>query len=78
GLDLHAGLGGVNNSNALYADSYIFRGDDAWNRTYGLTPTYRLNEKLQLTLDLTLNNNKLTDTQLKNYANAIIGIRSTF
>ena len=78
GLDFHLGIGGVNNSNAAYTDSYLLRGDDAWNRTFGLTPTYQLNEKLQLTLDLTLNHNKLTDTHLKNYANAIIGIRSAF
>jgi len=27
---------------------------------------------------LTLNNNRKTDTQLKNYANAIVGIRRAF
>ena len=78
GIDLHAGLGWVNNSNAMYNDGYYFRGDDAWNRTIGLTPTMPLNEKLMLTLDFTLNNNTKTDTQLKNYANAIIGVRRSF
>jgi hypothetical protein len=78
GLDLHAGLGWVNNSNAAYNDSYYFRGDDAWNRTIGLTPTMALNEKMMLTFDLTLNNNRKTDSQLKNYTNATIGIRRAF
>jgi hypothetical protein len=78
GLDVHAGLGWVNNSNAMYNDGYYFRGDDAWNRTIGITPTYQLNEKMHLTFDLTLNNNRKTDTQLKNYANAIVGIRRAF
>ena len=29
GIDLHAGLGWANNSNAMYNDGYYFRGDDA-------------------------------------------------
>ena len=62
----------------MYDDGYYFRGDDAWNRTIGLTPTMQLNEKLMLTLDFTLNNNTKTDTQLKNYANAIVGVRRSF
>ena len=78
GLDFHTGLGWANNSNALYDDGYYFRGDDAWNRTFGLTPTMQLNEKTMLTLDFTLNNNKKTESQMKNYANAIFGIRRSF
>jgi hypothetical protein len=78
GLDVHAGLGWVNNSNTTFNDAYYFRGDDAWNRTIGLTPTMAINDKTRLTLDFTLNNNRKTDTQMKNYANATIGIRRAF
>lgn len=78
GLDLHTGLGWANNGNAMYNDGYYFRGDDAWNRTIGLTPTYQLNDKTRLTLDFTLNNNKKTETQMKNYANVVVGIRRAF
>lgn len=78
GLDLHTGFGWVNNSNKMYNDGYYFRGDDAWNRTIGLTPTMQINDKTMLTLDFTLNNNRKTETQLKNYANVIFGIRRAF
>jgi hypothetical protein len=62
----------------MYNDGYYFRGDDAWNRTIGITPTMQLTEKTQLTLDFTLNNNKKTESQMKNYVNAVVGIRRAF
>jgi hypothetical protein len=75
GLDIHAGFGGINNSNKLYNDSYIFRGDDAWNRSIGMTSSIEINTNTQVTIDLTLNNNSITYTQLRNYTNLTFGIR---
>lgn len=78
GIDLHAGLGWVNNSNEIYDDGYYFLGDDAWNRTIGLTPTYQFNKKTSLTLDFTLNNNTKTESLITKYTNVVLGIRRAF
>jgi hypothetical protein len=75
GLDLHSGIGVVNNSNEIFSDDKFIRGDDMIDFIIGLTPTYRINKQTRVTLDFTLHNLSKIDGDLKNYGNLVFGIR---
>ena len=75
GIDIHSGIGVVNNSNEIFTDNKYLRGDDMIDFIIGLTPTYRINKQTRLTLDFTFHSLSKIDGELKNYGNIVIGIR---
>jgi hypothetical protein len=51
GLNVHGGLGLLNNGNMIFNDTYMLRGDDMAAITFGITPAIKVNEHVGIILD---------------------------
>jgi hypothetical protein len=79
GLTIHAGAGVTNRvNNNVFKDNYRMQGDGMVNTIFGLTPKFKLSEKMTLQLDASCIFLLQSDTEMTNYVNGTIGIAYTF
>ncbi len=79
GLTAHLGAGVSNRVNdLLFKDNYRISGDAMINTMFGLTPSYKLNDKMSIQMDASYILLFKSNTDLKNYLNTTIGISYKF
>lgn len=78
-LTAHAGAGLSNRANTLlFNDDYRMTGDGMVNTMIGLTPSYKLNDKMSIQLDATYIFLLKSDTDMNSYFNTTVGISYKF
>lgn len=79
GLTAHLGAGVSNRVNdLLFKDNYRMSGDGMVNTMFGLTPSYKLNDKMSIQMDASYILLFKSNTDLGNYLNTTIGISFKF
>jgi hypothetical protein len=79
GLTAHLGAGVSNRVNdILFKDDYRMSGDGMVNTMFGLTPSYKLNDKMSIQMDASYILLFKSNTDLGNYLNTTIGISYKF
>jgi hypothetical protein len=79
GLTAHLGAGVSNRVNdLLFKDDYRMSGDGMVNTMFGLTPSYKLNDKMSIQMDASYILLFKSNTDLGNYLNTTIGISYKF
>ncbi len=79
GLTAHLGAGVSNRVNdLLFKDNYRMSGDGMVNTMFGLTPSYKLNDKMSIQMDASYILLFKSNTDLGNYLNTTIGISYKF
>lgn len=79
GLTAHLGAGVSNRTNELlFKDDYRMKGDGMMNTMFGLTPSYKLNDKMSIQMCASYILLFKSNTDLKNYLNTTIGISYKF
>jgi hypothetical protein len=79
GLSVHVGAGVSNRMNTLlFNDDYRMTGDGMVNTMVGLTPTYKLNDKMSIQFDATYIYLLKSDTDMGSYINTTIGVAYKF
>lgn len=79
GLTAHLGAGVSNRVNdLLFKDDYRMSGDGMVNTMFGLTPSYKLNNKMSIQMDASYILLFKSNTDLGNYLNTTIGISYKF
>lgn len=79
GLTAHLGAGVSNRVNdLLFKDNYRMTGDGMVNTMFGLTPSYKLNDKMSIQMDASYILLFKSNTDLGNYLNTTIGISYKF
>jgi hypothetical protein len=79
GLSAHIGAGVSNRTNdLLFKDDYRMKGDGMINTMFGLTPSYKLNDKMSIQMDASYILLLKSNTDLGNYLNTTIGISYKF
>ena len=53
GLELHGGAALLNNGNSIFNDTYLLRGDDMIAIMAGLTPSFKVSDKVRILIDAT-------------------------
>jgi hypothetical protein len=79
GLSAHVGVGVSNRVNdLLFNDDYRMTGDGMVNTMIGLTPSYKLNDKMSIQLDASYILLMKSDTDMGSYLNTTVGIAYKF
>lgn len=79
GLSAHIGTGVSNRTNELlFKDDYRMQGDGMINTMFGLTPSYKLNDKMSIQMDASYILLFKSNSDLGNYLNTTIGIAYKF
>lgn len=79
GFSAHVGAGISNRVNSLlFNDDYRMTGDGMVNTMFGLTPSYKLNDKMSIQLDATYVYLLQSDTDMGSYFNTTVGIAYKF
>ena len=79
GLSIHAGAGVSNRVNdLLFNDDYRMTGDGMVNTMFGITPSYKLNDKMSIQLDASYILLMKSDTDMGSYLNTTVGIAYKF
>jgi hypothetical protein len=79
GLELHGGAALVNNGNSVYNDTYLLRGDDMIALMAGLTPSFKVSEKVRILIDATyIPKLYKIDGIITQYLNTTVGVAYQF
>jgi len=79
GFSAHVGAGVSNRVNELlFNDDYRMTGDGMVNTIIGLTPSYKLNDKMSIQLDASYILLMKSDTDMGSYFNTTVGIAYKF
>lgn len=79
GVSAHVGAGVSNRVNdLLFNDDYRMTGDGMMNTILGLTPSYKLNDKMSIQLDASYILLMKSDTDMGSYLNTTVGIAYKF
>ena len=79
GVAAHAGAGLSNRTNTLlFNDDYRMTGDGMVNTMFGITPSYKLNDKMSIQLDASYILLMKSDTDMGSYLNTTVGIAYKF
>jgi hypothetical protein len=79
GLELHGGAAILNNGNAIFNDSYLLRGDDMIAIMAGLTPSFKVGDKVRILIDATYMPKLFKiDGVITQYLNTTVGVAYQF
>ena len=79
GLELHGGAALVNNGNSIFNDSYLLRGDDMIALMAGLTPSFKVSDKVRILIDATyIPKLYKIDGIITQYLNTTVGVAYQF
>jgi hypothetical protein len=79
GLELHGGAALVNNGNSVYNDTYLLRGDDMIALMAGLTPSFKVSDKVRILIDATyIPKLYKIDGIITQYLNTTVGVAYQF
>ena len=79
GLELHGGAALLNNGNSIFNDTYLLRGDDMIAIMAGLTPSFKVSDKVRILIDATYMPKLFKiDGVITKYLNTTVGIAYQF
>ncbi|MEY3075471.1 MAG: hypothetical protein RJB25_1113 [Bacteroidota bacterium] len=79
GLELHGGAALLNNGNSIFNDTYLLRGDDMIAIMAGLTPSFKVSDKVRILIDATYMPKLFKiDGVITKYLNTTVGVAYQF
>ncbi|MEY3727640.1 MAG: hypothetical protein RL098_1103 [Bacteroidota bacterium] len=79
GLELHGGAALLNNGNSIFNDTYLLRGDDMIAIMAGLTPSFKVDDKVRILIDATYMPKLFQiDGVITKYLNTTVGVAYQF
>jgi len=79
GLELHGGAALLNNGNSIFNDTYLLRGDDMIAIMAGLTPSFKVSDKVRILIDATYIPKLFKiDGVITKYLNTTVGVAYQF